>query len=91
MTRPNSAFQSSLPVLLVSVLLGVIAGPAAWAQRQTASFELVADRSSYAPGEPVQLLALVEVEPGWHVNSNKPAQDYLIPTELELALPANYL
>ncbi|MEM8993556.1 MAG: thioredoxin family protein [Acidobacteriota bacterium] len=91
MIRPKRLFQSSLPVLLASVLIGVVAGPAAWAQRQTASFEIVADRASYAPGEPVRVLALVEVERGWHVNSNQPAQDYLIPTELELVLPENYL
>ncbi|MEM1182851.1 MAG: protein-disulfide reductase DsbD domain-containing protein, partial [Acidobacteriota bacterium] len=75
---------------LAVVLFGAFVGPAD-AQRQTASFELLGDRESYAPGEPVRLLALVEVESGWHVNSNQPAQDYLIPTELELALPENYL
>ncbi|MEO1367424.1 MAG: protein-disulfide reductase DsbD domain-containing protein, partial [Acidobacteriota bacterium] len=91
MTRPQRILHPSLPVLLASVLIGVFAGPAAWAQRQTASFEIVADRATYAPGEPVRILALVEVERGWHVNSNQPAQDYLIPTELELLLPGDYL
>ena len=52
-----------------------------------ASFELVADRSAYQAGEAVRLAAVVEVEERWHINSNKPAQEYLIPTELELDLP----
>ncbi len=52
-----------------------------------ASFELVADRSAYEAGEAVRLAAVVEVEERWHINSNKPAQEYLIPTELQLELP----
>ena len=55
-----------------------------------ADFEMAADRSAYAAGDTVRLAALVEVESRWHINSNQPAQEYLIPTELKLELPAGW-
>ena len=54
---------------------------------QKASFELKADHSAYAAGEVVRLAAVIDVEERWHINSHKPAQEYLIPTVLSLDLP----
>jgi thiol:disulfide interchange protein DsbD len=34
------------------------------------------------PGSEVKLAAKVNIEKTWHINSNKPYEDYLIPTEL---------
>jgi thiol:disulfide interchange protein len=55
-----------------------------------ASISLAADRTSYSPGETARLAVLVDVESGWHVNSNKPTFDYLIPTEVSLDLPPGW-
>ena len=55
-----------------------------------ATLEVVADRTSYAPGSQARLAALVEIESGWHVNSNTPSYDWLIPTELDLTLPEGF-
>lgn len=54
---------------------------------QKASFELLADRSAYAPGDTVRLAAPVTIEHGWHMNANQPTFDWLIPTELSFDLP----
>lgn len=56
-------------------------------REEKASLELGADRSSYNSGEAVALAARVKIEDHWHVNSNKPSYEYLIPTELTLRLP----
>ncbi len=55
-----------------------------------ASFGLRADRTAYDPGSPAQIVALVEIDAGWHVNSHQPSYDYLIPTALELELPPTW-
>lgn len=47
-------------------------------------------RTIYAPGELVAIEILVEVEPGWHVNSRQPSYDYLIPTAAEVDLPEQW-
>lgn len=40
------------------------------------------------PGGDGVLRVTAQVEPGWHVNANPPSEDYLIPTEVVLELPA---
>jgi suppressor for copper-sensitivity B len=60
------------------------------AKLKKASISLAADRTSYLPGETARLAVLVDVESGWHVNSNKPTFDYLIPTEVSLDLPPGW-
>ena len=70
-----------------------LAGAPAEAQlqrQQKATFVLNADRTAYDPGAPARIAALVSIEHGWHVNSHKPTFEYLIPTVLDLALPAGW-
>jgi thiol:disulfide interchange protein len=57
---------------------------------EQARLALAADRTAYEPGATARLGALVTIAPGWHVNADKPTFDYLIPTVLELQLPAGW-
>ncbi|HEX9669160.1 MAG TPA: protein-disulfide reductase DsbD domain-containing protein, partial [Thermoanaerobaculia bacterium] len=80
------------PVLALAAL-AFGAAPAGWAQPpdlEKASLTLAADRTAYAPGSAAVVVARVAVEDGWHVNANVPTFDYLIPTELGLALPEGW-
>lgn len=40
--------------------------------------------SKLAPGQPVEVLIVVQVQKPWHINSNPANPDYLIPTEFKL-------
>jgi thioredoxin:protein disulfide reductase len=42
------------------------------------------------PGGQAVLAVTVKVDEGWHVNSNAPLEDYLIPTSLRLDLPKGW-
>lgn len=55
-----------------------------------ATLKLVADHSAYDPGAKARLAGVVEIEKRWHVNSNTPTYDYLIPTVLTLELPVGF-
>lgn len=55
-----------------------------------ASLEAFADRTSYASGEAVRIAAVITIEDGWHIQSNTPSFDYLIPTEIAFELPAGW-
>lgn len=57
---------------------------------QKATFVLNSDRTAYEAGAPARVAALVTIEHGWHVNSHKPSFEYLIPTVLDLTLPAGW-
>lgn len=57
---------------------------------EQATLSLTADRTAYEAGETARIAAKIRVEDGWHVNSNTPTFDYLIPTKLDLELPADW-
>ena len=59
--------------------------PDARSRVEPVTVEAYSSHDKIAPGD--QLLVAVEltVDDGWHVNSNKPNEDFLIPTELDLA------
>jgi thiol:disulfide interchange protein DsbD len=49
------------------------------------SVRLASDAEKLVAGQPFRLALVATIAPGWHVNSNKPSEDYLIPTEAALA------
>ncbi len=55
-----------------------------------ATLEVLADATAHEPGSTVRLAARVKVDKGWHVNSNTPSFDWLIPTELHYELPEGF-
>lgn len=47
-------------------------------------FNALPEASGAAPGAKLRVLFQFSLEGGWHVNANKPLEDFLIPTELAL-------
>ncbi|HSG38611.1 MAG TPA: protein-disulfide reductase DsbD domain-containing protein, partial [Thermoanaerobaculia bacterium] len=91
MTKRFARTQFLLQIACLFALLSL--APALEAQIQApkkASFVLTASQTAYEAGGPAKVAALVTVDPGWHVNSNKPTFEYLIPTVLDLELPAGW-
>lgn len=93
-TVPSPRFRPArLPATLsVAVLAFLVAipAPAQLLRQEKAEVGLLADRTAYEPGEIARVAAKVTVEEGWHVNSNTPTFEYLIPTKLGLELPAGW-
>ncbi len=77
------------PCMFAALALLLVAGSATGQLRieQKAELEVAADRTAYEAGSTVQLAARVTIEDHWHVNSNTPTYDYLIPTVLSFELP----
>jgi suppressor for copper-sensitivity B len=80
----RSGITIALLAALAPPLLALPATP------EKAQVELDLDRTGYAPGERGRLVALMRIEEGWHVNSHRPTYEYLIPTTLEVELPAGW-
>lgn len=74
----------ALLLALAAPLLAIPATP------EKAHVELDVDRTAYTPGEGGRLVAIVRIDEGWHVNSHQPTYEYLIPTTLEVTLPAGW-
>ncbi|HYN44358.1 MAG TPA: cytochrome c biogenesis protein CcdA, partial [Thermoanaerobaculia bacterium] len=49
------------------------------------SVRLASDAEQLVAGQPFRLALVATIAPGWHVNSNRPSEDYLIPTQAALA------
>jgi len=49
--------------------------------------QVFASTDTAMAGDTVWLAVRIDQAPGWHVNSARPRQDFLIPTQLELTLP----
>jgi len=93
--RRQLARQLALGFAAAGLLAAAAVSPrgaaAALPRAEKAKLALQADQAAYAAGAAVKLSALVAIDPGWHVNSHTPTFDYLIPTELELDLPAGWV
>lgn len=97
MTRdPFPSRPKRIPAFLAGMLVaaaalaGISPSLAQPPRQEKADIGLTADRTAYAPGETARVAASVTVEEGWHVNSNTPTFEYLIPTKLDLELPAGW-
>ena len=87
-----SRLRRRLPAL-ASLFLATWPGAAAAqppGRMEKAAVELLADRTAYEPGETARVAAVLDIEEGWHTNSNEPTYDYLIPTEVRLRPPAGW-
>jgi thiol:disulfide interchange protein DsbD len=49
--------------------------------------QLVPDRSPLVAGEELYLAVVIQVEHGWHINSDEPGDEFSIPTKVEFELP----
>ena len=93
--RPISPLRSPfLAALAALAALGSLAAQAAPPSLQAQKPDVkarVASPSSAAPGAKTTVVVEMTLGPKWHVNSNKPAEDFLIPTELTLKASAGKL
>jgi suppressor for copper-sensitivity B len=79
--------------MLAALLLAATTSPlrAQGVERaEKATLRVITDHTAYQPGASGRVAAIISIEHGWHVNSNKPTYDYLIPTEVSFQLPARW-
>lgn len=59
-------------------------GPDAVVSEEPLTIEVFSSRTEVAPGEDFPVLIKLTIDQGWHINSDRPFQEYLIPTEVRL-------
>jgi thiol:disulfide interchange protein DsbD len=52
--------------------------------------ELVADREPAVAGSELQLAAVVRIDPGWHINSDEPGDEFSMPTTVAWTMPEGW-
>jgi len=75
-----------------SVVLAI--GGALWAQgfgsEPVFTVGLAPDRAPLVAGETYRLAVQLNIDPGWHINSNVPGDEFLVPTALAWKLPTGW-
>ncbi len=54
------------------------------------SVGLKADRAPVVAGEDLQLAVVVEIEEDWHINTENPGDEFMVPTSVEWQLPEGW-
>lgn len=75
-------------VLLLAGVLVAAAGAQSVKPETVVKLRVEPARVQLAPGGAAEIALVATIREGFHINSNKPAADYLIPSKLELAGPA---
>jgi hypothetical protein len=85
-SRENMKRSSVLWVLVLALM-------ASWAQAQPVrpepvfQVDLLSDRESAVAGEPLRLAVVLNIDQGWHINSEEPGDEFFIPTTVDWTLP----
>lgn len=88
--------RNSTATNLLSFALAAILVLAPIAESQSVSGKDVLTPTPYASFDPVargmdlNVAVVLKIKPGFHINARKPTEDYLIPTDLRLDLPAGF-
>ena len=85
--RPTTRFRGYLTAAPALVLLSGLTSPIA-AQPPDVAINPVVETDAVHPGTTAYVALAVTLDPGFHVNSNTPLDDLLIPTVLTLDPPA---
>ncbi len=67
---------------IAAILLATGWAAAQQPEGQTVSISTVLDASGVKPGGQIRAAVTLAIQEGWHINGNKPLDDYLIPTAL---------
>ena len=76
--------------LALIVLLAPVAGSQTPSGKDVVAPEAYASEDPVARGMSMQLAIVMKIRPGFHVNAREVTEDYLIPTDLRVELPAGF-
>ncbi len=67
----------------IVIFLALFSGTSAWGSNAVVSIRAIAPAGSLQPGTPATMTVELDIPSRYHINSDTPLQDYLIPTTLE--------
>ncbi len=84
--------MKQVTVLAASAMLlqGAIGFAQAIASDPVFDVRLAADRSPVVAGEELRLAVVLSIDPGWHINSDEPGDEFSLPTEVRFRLPEGW-
>lgn len=81
--RTDQWFRGFWSIPLLACLL--VSLTAAQVPDKVVEMDILPETSRLVTGQSTRLAIRLEIAPGWHINSNQPPDEMLVPTELELS------
>ncbi len=79
-----------LTIGLVVVSAALFAGAQGFRPEPVFSVRLKTDRTAAVAGEELRLAVVVDIEDGWHINTENPGDEFMVPTELGWTAPEGW-
>lgn len=77
-------------MVMTAVVAALVAGAQDFDAEPVFSVSLAPDRTPAVAGDELRLAVVVEVENGWHVNSDEPGDDFSLPTTVDWRMPEGW-
>jgi thiol:disulfide interchange protein DsbD len=77
-------------VVIVSVAIAVTAGAQGFRPEPVFGVGLEADQTPIVAGDELRLAVVVDIDEGWHINTDDPGDEFMVPTSLEWQLPEGW-
>ncbi len=71
--------------IIIKILVALIFSNHLLYSKEILNFSVIKSHEKLKSGNVISLILKVKLDEGWHINSNKPNEDYLIPTEVTIS------
>ncbi len=77
-------------VFLATLAFAITAGAQGFRPEPVFGVDLRTDRSPVVAGEDLHLAVVIDIDKGWHINTENPGDEFMVPTSLEWRVPEGW-
>ncbi len=80
----------SVVAVIAAATIAMSAGAQGFRPEPVFNVDLLADRSPVVAGDDLNLAVVIKIDEGWHINTDDPGDEFMVPTTLEWQLPEGW-
>ena len=80
----------SVASVIAAVMMTLSAGAQGFRPEPVFNVDLLADRSAVVAGDELRIAVVIKIDDGWHINTDDPGDEFMVPTSLEWQLPEGW-
>jgi len=80
----------SVASVIAAVMMTLSAGAQGFRPEPVFNVDLLADRSAGVAGDELRIAVVIKIDDGWHINTDDPGDEFMVPTSLEWQLPEGW-
>ena len=76
--------------VIAVVMIAMSAGAQGFRPEPVFTVDLLADRSPVVAGDNLRLAVVIKIDEGWHINTDDPGDEFMVPTSVEWQIPEGW-